>query len=46
VSLLEAEVGVEVEDPGGGFDRQREAVADKLGIDPDYIAEVKRVNDE
>jgi len=46
MSLLEAEVGVEVDEPGSGFEEQREAVAGKLGIDPDHIAEVEKVNDD
>ena len=46
MSLLEAEVGVEVDEPGYGFEERREVVAEKLGIDPDYIAEVEKVTED
>lgn len=46
MSLLEAEVGIEVDEPGSGFEERREAVAEELDIDPDHIAEVEEVNDD
>jgi len=45
-TILRGEVAVKVEDPGFGFEEQREAVAEELGIDPDHISAVKPVNDD
>jgi hypothetical protein len=45
-TILRGEVAVKVDEPGSGFEERREAVAGKLGIDPDHIAEVEKVNDD
>lgn len=43
--LIEAEIGIRVEESPNNFESQRELIGDRLGIDPMHVAEVEVKNE-